>query len=245
MNKRIRYDGSFGEQYEVGRYNLRQMQLYLSTRNETLSKIIKKYFAPNDTLRVLEVGCGTGLSLQHLSQSSKVKQLFGMDLSSIMLSQSAEKLEKLRRQKNIVLGSALHIPYLTGSFDCVFATRFIHQFSHDDKKRIVNEMLRVVKNDGIVVIEFYAYFFHLFRYYFGKSGRKRKGRKGFLEHYPMAKDVEDIIGEPLNRIPLRIAGSGILLRIFNEQSVRKITDKATTFPFRTFLDEYFIVKRKQ
>src|SRR5687768_11980052 len=87
---RRRYYNNTGDSYESSRYADAHMDGYRDFRNQTLLSILKTNFG-TAPLRILEVGCGTGLTLQFLSSSSDDYALFGIDVSDTMLQQAAEK----------------------------------------------------------------------------------------------------------------------------------------------------------
>ncbi len=94
---------------------------------------------------VLEVGCGTGLLLEriaHFARSAK-----GLDLSDGML-------EKARaRGLEVTLGSATDLPFADESFDVACSFKVLPHVQ--DIRRALDEMTRVVRPGGTVVIELY------------------------------------------------------------------------------------------
>ena len=87
---RRRIYNATGTAYEAGRYGDPHMDEYRGLRNDTLASLIAQRFGDRP-LRVLEVGCGTGPSLEHLSRSGGRHRLFGVDASDTMLRQAADR----------------------------------------------------------------------------------------------------------------------------------------------------------
>jgi SAM-dependent methyltransferase len=238
---RRRFYNSTGERYEPGRYGDRHMGSYRAFRNDTLLRIIKDAFGAQP-LRVLEVGCGTGLSLEFLAQAVTRYSLFGLDASETMLRQAALKGSVLEDPPKLVLGDAVRLPYSRDLFDVVFATRFIHQFPHEVKRGLWEEFRRVVRPGGLIVLEFYARPYHWLRYYLG--ARKGRTRDAYFQHYPSLNDVRNIVGEPIQIHPLRLLGSRIVRTALGERLERRATRAGGRILGGVLLDEYFIAARK-
>lgn len=239
---RRRLYNATGDGYESGRYGDRHMESYRAFRDDTLLGILQDTLGARKA-RVLEVGCGTGLSLQYLARASSDYALFGMDASDTMLRQAAQKASALHNQPKLSLGDAGRLPYRDGLFDVVFATRFIHQFPHGVKHQIWQEFQRVVRKDGLVILEFYGRPYHWLRYYLG--ARKGRSEEAYFRHYPSRSEVQEIVGGPLQIYPLRLPGSRVFARALGESLVRRATQVAGQIGGGSLLDEYFVVARKR
>ena len=97
---------------------------------------------------VLEVGIGTGISLDMYPRGLRV---IGIDLSSEMLAVAKKKAEKLNI-KNVELRimSAEKLEFEDESFDRVFAPSVLSVVS--DPAKVISEMVRVCKTGGLVCI---------------------------------------------------------------------------------------------
>lgn len=104
---------------------------------EQLSKlsIIKKNIKIGEKTKVLDVGCGTGIS------SDFGCFVIGIDLSSELLKQN----KHLR-----ILGAAESLPFKDNSFDYVVAITSIHNFN--DVSQSISEMGRVGKKNFVFSI---------------------------------------------------------------------------------------------
>lgn len=239
---RRRYYDATGDDYETSRYADRHMDGYRAFRNSTLLSILNNDFG-TQKLRILEVGCGTGLTLEFLGQASPEYALFGMDVSDTMIRQAAQKAQALRNQPKFALGDADRLPYRDGLFDVVFATRFIHQFSHSVKQQLWREFQRVVRKDGLIVMEFYARPYHRLRYYLG--GAKGRSQEAYFSHYPTRNQVREIVAEPVKVYPLRLPGSRLVSRALGETLLRRLTQFVGRSSRGLFMDEYFVVSRNR
>jgi phosphatidylethanolamine/phosphatidyl-N-methylethanolamine N-methyltransferase len=98
--------------------------------------------------KVLEVGIGTGLSLDAYPHHAHVT---GIDLSEDMLDRAAQKMDGTRHGHiHLKQGDALNLDFPDESFDYVTAFHVITVVP--DPKRMLDEMVRVCKPGGTVVI---------------------------------------------------------------------------------------------
>ena len=91
-------------------------------------KIIKENLGIRKTDKLLDVGCGTGFSLD----------FFGCDCTGIEPS-----IEMAGNNKKIMMGKSEELPFANNSFDIVISVTAIHNF--DDVKKGLEEMKRVGK----------------------------------------------------------------------------------------------------
>lgn len=94
--------------------------------------------------RILEVGCGTGRWLADLRPATD--QLYGLDLSTGMLSRARERDEQLR----LVRGRAGQLPFPTAVFDLVYCVNAIHHF--DEPRAFVFEARRLLRPRGTLAV---------------------------------------------------------------------------------------------
>ncbi len=102
---------------------------------------------PHRGMRVLDVGCGTGLQLQRYAAAGC--DVAGVDLSPAMLKRARERLGE---HAVLLLGDARRLPYTDASFDLVLATLMLHELPSDTRDVAVKEMLRVVVPDGRLLV---------------------------------------------------------------------------------------------
>jgi ubiquinone/menaquinone biosynthesis C-methylase UbiE len=95
--------------------------------------------------RVLEVGCGTGLILDRLTQ--RASSACGVDLSPGMLRAARA------RGLDVVLGSATQLPFADASFDLVCSFKVLAHVP--DIRAALTEVARVTRPGGNMVLEFY------------------------------------------------------------------------------------------
>lgn len=101
--------------------------------------------------KVLEVGIGTGINLP-LYNPGNLVSFTGLDLSSEMLSQADQKLQRLELASiaHLEIGNVEILPFQSGEFDCVVSTFSLCVFQKP--ALALKEMVRVVKPDGKVLL---------------------------------------------------------------------------------------------
>src|SRR5262245_2083111 len=123
MIRRPDYDATT---YQQSTYSDRHKQAYLRVRNDTLAKLIASSSPAGRRLRVLEIACGPGLTLAHLTRALPQHLLLAIDRSAAMLHQARENVVAAAGTPRVARATALRLPFASGTFDVVFATRFIH-----------------------------------------------------------------------------------------------------------------------
>jgi len=98
---------------------------------------------------ILDLCCGTGNQLIQLQ-----KQGFhgtGVDLSDDMLKVAHEKSKNI----SFIKGNAEDLSFKDNSFDMVMTTLALHEKSRDSALKILDQMRRVIKKDGhLIIVDF-------------------------------------------------------------------------------------------
>lgn len=95
---------------------------------------------------ILEIGVGTGnLASKFLNNNCEI---IGIDQSREMLLVAKQKYPKLK----VRLGEFLKIPYDNKCFDIIISTYAFHHLNEREKVIAIEEMLRVLKDNGMLVI---------------------------------------------------------------------------------------------
>jgi len=101
--------------------------------------------------RVLDVGCGTGRGVVDFADEATLT--VGTDASLDMLSFAAKKASG-SRGCCFSASYAQELPFRSESFDVVTSLNFLHLFNHENQRQMVSEMKRVLKPNGVLVLEF-------------------------------------------------------------------------------------------
>ena len=112
---------------------------------------MKKFHAPaaaglqlTSKTKVLDISCGTGELLKRLQGKA---QLYGVDLSEEMLAVARTKLPK---EATLLKADVHRLPFKDDFFDYVTSTEAFHHY-HDQQKAL-QEMFRVTKTGGKIII---------------------------------------------------------------------------------------------
>jgi len=106
------------------------------------------------TERVLDVGCGTGRGLANLHRLG-FSRTTGLDFTHDMLVQSRPKLAAFDGARAaLVRGSAFALPFATDSLAAVTSFNFVHMFRFELQREIIDEMRRICRPGGHLVVEF-------------------------------------------------------------------------------------------
>ncbi len=107
---------------------------------EALAALVRRLCS----VRILEVGCGTGHWLAGLSPLTV--QAVGLDLSAGMLAQAQRHAGRL----GLVRGRAGQLPFPAASFDLVYCVNAIHHFQQ--QRAFVSEALRLLRPGGALAV---------------------------------------------------------------------------------------------
>jgi ubiquinone/menaquinone biosynthesis C-methylase UbiE len=120
-----------------------QVGSYLSGVTTALQELARQVSAH----QVLDLGCGTGRSLQGMAQARQPAPFcYGLDFSRGMLSQ-AQQLDPTYR---LVQASAPYPPFASASFDMVFCAHAFHHFP--EKPGVVRAAYRLLRPGGAFAI---------------------------------------------------------------------------------------------
>jgi ubiquinone/menaquinone biosynthesis C-methylase UbiE len=106
-------------------------------------QVILKFFGDLTDKRVLDVGCGKGRFARVLQERNPDAEIWGLDISEDML-------RFVPAGIHTRAGSMTELPFADSTFDLAYATESLEHAV--DIERAVNEMCRVVKPGGKLVI---------------------------------------------------------------------------------------------
>ena len=106
-----------------------------------------RMFPTKEGMLVLDVACGTGTLLDLYQQTGC--RVFGIDASVAMLEVARAKLD---HAADLRLGDATRMPYADGRFDLITIVLALHEMPASDRSAVLNEVTRVMKKDGRVLL---------------------------------------------------------------------------------------------
>lgn len=101
-------------------------------------------------LKVLDVGCGTGVFAARIREALPNATVWGVDLVAGMLARGRDRWRHHRGHVAPVQGDSERLPFASGSFDAVTCANSFHHYPQQD--RAVAEMRRVLKPGGRLLL---------------------------------------------------------------------------------------------
>jgi ubiquinone/menaquinone biosynthesis C-methylase UbiE len=101
-------------------------------------------------VRVLDVGCGTGLFASRIRQALPGSQVVGVDLVPGMLAKGSERWKRMAGEVFPVQADSERLPFGWGTFDVVTCANSFHHYPNQG--RAVEEMRRVLKPGGRLIL---------------------------------------------------------------------------------------------
>jgi len=114
-------------------------------------KLIKEVDA-NENEKILEFGFGTGQNLIIAHQKSPETKFIGLDIDPKVKKIAAYKLESKNIKIPLILYDGGKFPFKTSTFDKVFSSLVFHQLDTETKIHCLNEIYRVLKPKGTLII---------------------------------------------------------------------------------------------
>jgi SAM-dependent methyltransferase len=131
-------------------YDRSILQLLLfGPSHRALTRRIRE-LAADRPVRILDVGCGTGVFASKVRSAFPNAQVWGVDLVAGMLGKGRDRWNHHRENVLPVQGDSERLPFATGSFDFVTCANSFHHYPHQD--RAVAEMNRVLKPGGRLLL---------------------------------------------------------------------------------------------
>ena len=103
-------------------------------------------------LRILDVGCGTGRTLQQISRAVPGQQYCGVDLSPFYIEEAREVLAGVP-DVSLLAEDAEQLPFRDGHFDVVTSCFLFHELPRATRPRVMAEIFRVLRPGGLFVCE--------------------------------------------------------------------------------------------
>jgi ubiquinone/menaquinone biosynthesis C-methylase UbiE len=120
-----------------------------SRQRNTLALLRECGITRLDGYEILEIGCGSGgVLMEYLGYGAEARRLYGVDLL-------ANRLEEARRRlpgSGLYCADGQRLPFASGRFDLALQyTAFSSVLDEVIRRKMAEEMLRVVKPGGLVV----------------------------------------------------------------------------------------------
>lgn len=104
-------------------------------------------------IRILDVACGTGRTLQFLRSALPDVSLLGVDLSPAYLRKANQRLGKMPAAlPQLAQANAEALPYQDNTFAIVTSTFLFHELPGPIRQRVIEECYRVLQPGGLLVL---------------------------------------------------------------------------------------------
>lgn len=175
------YYDSIAEGYD--RLHMEEQLKKLDVIEEALSKDadLKSKFVISKTTKVLDVGCGSGISTEFFGSLKNIdkRNIFGIDPSKELVKIAEQKQKKINNNMNNIrysIAPAESIPFKDHEFDYVISITAIQNFNNIEKG--LDEIKRVGKDKFILT--------------FLKKSEKAKAIEGLIkEKFDVIKKLEE------------------------------------------------------
>jgi SAM-dependent methyltransferase len=112
-------------------------------------EIVAEYIFANEKVKLLDFGCGDGISLQLFHRMLPNAVLAGIDVSEDSIAEAAARNIPGAELKPF---DGFTIPFADATFDIVFVANVFHHIDHKNHPSTVAEILRVLKPGGKLFI---------------------------------------------------------------------------------------------
>lgn len=135
--------------YDQKRFSDPKGKLFNKLEMQQLERVLYVFSSKQ---RILEVGCGTGRFMLKCLENGH--EVHGLDPSPSMVTKCREKMLTFEKVY-YYLGEGAKMPFKNNEFNFVFSIRTLNQVSSKSYAfDMVREMIRVCRNEGIVLLEF-------------------------------------------------------------------------------------------
>lgn len=118
------------------------VDFFIELKAKLLLETSKKYFGSADSISVLDIGSGIGLTDHYLSK--EIKNLYGVDIEEGILKKAAVYNPSVKYS----LYDGLRLPFDDNTMDITFAMNVMHHVPPAHWQNFANEMFRVLKPGG-------------------------------------------------------------------------------------------------
>lgn len=107
-----------------------------------------KCISRENGIKILDLGCGTGLELEEIFKINPYAEVTGIDMSENMLEILKAKYDGKTHQINIICGSFLDMDFGSGCYDYAVSVMALHHYTYAEKARIYMKVLGALKEGG-------------------------------------------------------------------------------------------------
>lgn len=106
-----------------------------------------------DGAKILDLGCGTGLELEHYFRLNPSAQITGIDLTESMLNALRNKFPE--KNLTLICGSYFDVPFEENTFDAAVSVESLHHFTKEEKIPLYAKLCKALKDGGYFILTDY------------------------------------------------------------------------------------------
>lgn len=111
-------------------------------------KIADSINETDEEIKILDIGCGTGLELEYIFRKAPNARIIAVDLSQKMIDKLKEKYNDKLAQIKIIKGSYLTLDFKENEFDYVVSVMTVHHLLPNSKKKLYTKIFSSLKAEG-------------------------------------------------------------------------------------------------
>lgn len=123
-----------------------------STRDSAIKARVVALTAAQPGEQVLDLGCGTGTLMEALAHQASEAILTGVDADPAILRLALARIQAAHVPAQLVQGMSHTLPFADAHFDVAVSTLFFHHLYPSAKRGTVQELKRVLRPGGRVVV---------------------------------------------------------------------------------------------
>ncbi len=103
--------------------------------------------------QILDLGCGTGLELEHYFRLNPSAKITGIDLTESMLNALKNKFPE--KDLTLICGSYFDVPFDENAFDAAVSVESLHHFTKEEKIPLYTKLFKALKDGGYFILTDY------------------------------------------------------------------------------------------
>ena len=181
---------------------------------EDMPKLVK-LFKERGIKKVLDLGCGSGRHTVYLAKNGF--DTYGLDIAPVGLKITKDWLKQEKLSANLKLGSFFKkLPYKDKFFGAIVAVQAISHGRIEDIRRLIKEMERILKVNGLIFIAF------------TQRGKVKDWSVGSIhkerfigdDGVSMFEENRRVLG-PLTYVPIEGTEKGLIHYAFDKEAIKK------------------------
>lgn len=125
---------------------------FSATHSTQIAKYSRRWLRSGPSLRVLDMGCGTGAFLARLAQIRPRLQLAGVDFSADSVASAKNACESIVPLPDLRTVAGYPTPWIDGSFDVIYVIEVIEHLADEMLEAMVHECIRLLKPGGRLIV---------------------------------------------------------------------------------------------